>query len=251
MTTYPPVLGLDANPSFARFHAPLLRYLAKHTTIAAWSYHQGADEASSLEIPLTLLHDYLKHCDRPIHLVGHETGGLLGWLYARKYPERVKSLTLLGIGVNPAVDWQSHYYALQEILPCSRRVLLERMARSLFGSQDRHAIDRLIALLERDLASSPSPHSLYKRISIPQGEIQSPLLVCGSTDDIITDINALRQWQPLMKSCDLLWECSEGRHFFHFFHPYPVGRQIVNFWRSQISAHLPQARAISPIGDRE
>ena len=210
-----------------------------------WSYYQDEDEASSLDIALTFLHDYLKNCDRPLHLVGHETGGLLGWLYAQKYPERVKSLTLLGVGVNPTVDWQSHYFALREILPCSRHILLRQMARNMFGHQDCYTRDRLVALLEMDLASSPSPHSLYKRVSIPQGGIASPLLVCGSTNDTIADINALRKWQPWLKSGDVLWECSDGHHFFHYFHPYLVGRQIANFWRSLFSVTSHQSPVTS------
>lgn len=235
MTKFPDALWLDTNPSFTRFHAPLVQCLAKYAKIATWSYYQDQDEASSLEIGLTLLHDYLKHCKHPIHLIGHATGGLIGLLYARKYPERVKSLTLLGVGVNPAVDWQSHYYALQELLPCSRDTLLTQMAWNIFGHQDSHTTKRLVALLELDLSSSPSPHSLYKRVGIPQGGIESPLFICGSTDDIVVDRNALQKWQPWMKSCDLLWECPDGRHFFHYFRTCLTGRKIANFWRSQAS----------------
>lgn len=236
MTEFPDALWLDANPSFTRFHAPLVQCLAKRVKTATWSYYQDQDEASSLEIAITLLHDYLKQCERPLHLVGHATGGLIGWLYARKYPERVKSLTLLGVGVNPAVDWQSHYYALQEILPCSRDTLLAQMAWNLFGHQDSYTTKRLVALLELDLSSSPSPHSLYKRVSIPQSGVESPLFICGSADDIIVDRNALQKWQLLMKPCDLLWECTDGRHFFHYFHTCSTGRKIANFWRSLASS---------------
>ncbi|MEM9542972.1 MAG: alpha/beta hydrolase [Cyanobacteria bacterium P01_E01_bin.42] len=238
MTEFPNALWLDANPSFTRFHVPLVQYLAKSMRIATWSYYQEQDEASSLEIALTLLHDYLKNSDRPIHLIGHATGGLIGLLYARKYPERVKSLTLLGVGVNPAVDWQSHYYALQELLPCSRETLLAQMTWNIFGHQDSQTTTRLGALLELDLASSPSPHSLYKRVGIPQGGIESPLLICGSTDDTIVDRNALQKWQALMKPSDRLWECDGGRHFFHYFHSALVGRRISNFWQSQVSNSL-------------
>jgi len=62
------------------------------------------DEASSLDVAVLLLHDYLKSCNRP-DLVGHSTGGCWGY-YARRYPETVKSLTLLGVGTYSAVDWK-------------------------------------------------------------------------------------------------------------------------------------------------
>jgi pimeloyl-ACP methyl ester carboxylesterase len=100
-------LWLSANPHFQRFAKPLNSYLAERISIAEWQYYQSQDEPCSLEIALILLHDYLKYLNRPIHLIGHSTGGALGLLYARKYPERVKSLTILGVGVNPAIDWQA------------------------------------------------------------------------------------------------------------------------------------------------
>jgi|GEM_PF-2838428 len=71
---------------------------------------------TSLDAALVLLHDYLKEGDRPLHLLGHSTGGLLGLLYAHRYPERVRSLTLLSVGVHPAIDWQAHYYIQRQML---------------------------------------------------------------------------------------------------------------------------------------
>lgn len=99
MNNLPDVLWLNANPGFQRFDRPLTRYLSHQITIGQWQYCQTPDEPSCLEIALTLLHDYLKSRSRPLHLIGHSTGGLLGLLYARKHPERVKSLTLLAVGV--------------------------------------------------------------------------------------------------------------------------------------------------------
>lgn len=104
-------LWLSASPSFQCFEQPLIRYLSRQKVTARWEYLQSQDEASSLLIAWTLLHDYLKGRDRPIHIIGHSTGGLLGLLYDRQHPERFQSLTLLKVGVNPAVDWQARYYA--------------------------------------------------------------------------------------------------------------------------------------------
>ena len=88
---------INANPSFKYFDGRIIRYLCQQVPIAYWEYHQELDEASSLDVALTLLHDYLKSKSQPIDLVGHGTGGLLGLLYSRQYPQRVKSLTLLGV----------------------------------------------------------------------------------------------------------------------------------------------------------
>jgi pimeloyl-ACP methyl ester carboxylesterase len=230
MSPQPDVLWINASPSFQRFDRFLIRYLSHQISIAQWEYLQNPDEPSSLDIALVLLHDYLKSCQQPIHLIGHSTGGLLGLLYARQHPERVKSLTLLAVGVHPAIDWQAHYYAMYQLLPCSRRMILAKMVENLFGFQQKDSTHALIRLLEQDLNSSPSPHSLYRQVSIPSGGVSVPLMVCGSRDDLIVDPTALQGWKAWMKEGDLIWECPGGHHFFHYYHPQLVGRQILQFW---------------------
>jgi surfactin synthase thioesterase subunit len=232
MSSSTDIVWINTNPKFKRFEQPILRQLSQQLSIAHWEYQQHQDEPSCLEIALVLLHDYLKLSSHTVHLVGHGTGGLLGLLYARKHPERVKSLTLLGVGVYPAVDWQAHYYALREILPCSREIILAQMVQKLFGHQNKYNVKGLIDVLEEDLKTSPSPHSLYKRVSIPSGGVDVPLMVCGSRDDTIIDVHALAGWQDWLKEGDRLWECPQGHHFFHYFYPQQVSRQIFKFWRS-------------------
>lgn len=112
-----PPVWINANPSFKRFDGRIIRYLSCHTPIAYWEYQQTWDEASSLQIAQILLHNYLKSRSQPIDLIGCGTGGLLGLLYARRYPQRVRSLTLLGVGCNPMIDWQTHYYQMRKLLP--------------------------------------------------------------------------------------------------------------------------------------
>jgi pimeloyl-ACP methyl ester carboxylesterase len=238
------ILWLNANPSFQRFDRLLLRYLAQQMPVAHWEYIQNPDEPSSLEIATVLLHDYLKTCREPVHLLGHGTGGLLGLLYARQHPQRVKSLTLLAVGARPAVDWQAHYYAMSHLLPCSRQTILAKMVHNMFGFQERGSTQGLIELLEKDLNASPSPHSLYRLAAIAQGGVSVPLFVCGSKDDLIVDPNMLQEWKPWMKEGDRLWECPHGHHFFHYFHPQLVGRQILKFWQSLSVSQTTQTSVI-------
>lgn len=231
MSSLPDALWLNVSSALQEFNRPLLKHLSQRISIAQWEYSQTPDEPLSLEIALGLLHDYLQHHDRPVHLIGHSTSGLLGLLYARRYPEKVRSLTLLSVGVHPAVDWQAHYYAQLERLPCSRETLLTQMVYNLFGHQSRPIIREILRILEGDLSSSLSPHTLYQRVSFFPGGVTVPLLVCGSQDDMIIDSNLLQGWQPWLKESDRIWQCSKGRHFFHYFHSQQVGEQITNFWR--------------------
>ncbi len=222
---------INANPSFKRFDNRIVRYLSRQVPIAYWEYHQEQDEASSLEIALTLLHDYLKTASQPIDLIGHGTGGLLGLLYARKYPHKVKSLTLLGVGFNPANDWQAHYYQMRKLLLCSQEFLLARMVQMMFGYQDRINTRNLIQILKQDLSTAPSAHSLYKLDIVEPGVVSMPLMICGSENDGIVDLPALDRWSDILKDGDVLWVNPLGHHFFHYFFPEQIGRQVIKFWQ--------------------
>lgn len=230
MSKLPDVLWLNTSPSLQCLAQPLLCYLSQQVTIARWDYCQSQDEPSSLDVAVLLLNDYLKSCNQPVHLIGHSTGGLLGLLYARRYPETVKSLTLLGVGVDAAVDWQAHYYDHRQFL--SREATLTAMAYNLFGYHNQHSIKKLVSILERDLDCSLSPNSLFQRASVPKGGVSVPLMVCGSFDDIIVKPEDLQGWRSHLKPSDCLWSCLEGSHFFHFFQPTIVGEQMLNFWKS-------------------
>jgi pimeloyl-ACP methyl ester carboxylesterase len=239
-------LWLNVSPALKGFDRPLFRYLTNYGSIAQWEYVQAEDEPMSFEIALTLLHDDLKHNDRPIHLLGHSTSGLLGLLYARRHPERVRSLTVLSVGVYPAVDWQAHYYAQLQFLPCPRSMLLTQTVYNLFGYQSRPIARELVQILEQDLNSSLSPHTLYRRVSLAPGTISPPLLVCGGQNDIVIDPNQLQGWRDWLKPSDRLWQCPSGHYFFHYSQPRQVGRQIFDFWKS--CSCRPLAERPEPIG---
>lgn len=225
------VLWLSGSTALKEFDYPLLKRLSQHCVIAQWEYCQTQDEPLCLEGALELLQGYLKdNC--PVHLVGHGISGLLALLYARRYPERVQSLTLLSVGVYPAVDWQAHYYAQLQMLPCSREMLLMQTVQNLLGRQCQSMQRRLMRVLDTDLQTSLSPHTLYQRTSFLPGGVSVPLLVCGSQDDVVVDPNAQQGWWPWMKEGDRLWQSAQGGHFFHYFYPHQVAEQILAFWQA-------------------
>ena len=229
MSNSPDSLWLNTSPRLQCLDLPLLRYLSGEITIARWEYYQSQDEAFSLNIAGQLLHEYLQSSDRPVNLIGHGTSGLLGLLYARQYPEKVRSLTILAVGVDPAVDWQAQYYLHRWVL--SREATLRAMAYNLFGYHDESSIKRLEHILERDLYYSP--HSLFRRVSVLPGGVSIPMMICGCQDDVIIEPDAMLGWQPWLKQGDRLWLCPQGGHFFHFFYPQQVGQSILEFWRGE------------------
>ena len=231
MSKLPDALWVNVSPSFGQFDCRLLDVLSQNMPIAKWQYSQTQDEATSLSVALNLLHHYIKQFDRPIHLLGHSTGGLLALLYARSYPKRVKSLTLLSVGVFPAVDWQAHYYIQRQLLPCSREVVLTQTIDNLFGrSHSASMKQNFVEILEQDLQQSLSPHSIYERSNIAPIKVSVPLLVCGSRDDVVVDQNLIYKWQPYLKKGDRIWQCPSGGYFFHHYYSQLVSEQILDFW---------------------
>ena len=223
-------LWLTVSPSLRRLDHPLLNELSQQGSIAKWEYSQTLDEPCCLDTAITLLHDYLKQCDRPVHLLGHSVSGLIGLLYSRQYPQRVKSLTLLSVGAYPTVNWQAHYYVLRQLLSCSRQIILTQMTQLLFGQQSRSMTQRLIHLLEHDLDTGFSIHSLANRTCLPPGGVDNPLMICSGAKDLIIAPHGHEQWLPHLKSTDRFWSCPDGNHFFHYFYPQLVSRAILEFW---------------------
>ncbi|NJL85158.1 MAG: alpha/beta hydrolase [Leptolyngbyaceae cyanobacterium SM1_1_3] len=236
MTQLPNALWLSVSPSLRRFDQRLIHQLTRQAAVRCWEYLQTEDEPCCLDVAVTLLHDYLKHCDRPVHLLGHGISGVIGLLYARSHPNRVKSLTLLSVGANPAVTWHAHYYGLRQLLPCSRTVILGQMARLMFGPQSSGVTTALVNALEQELDRGFAPHSLVYQTAIAPGGIEAPLLICQGAHDVIVDANQQGQWQHWLKPSDCLWQCPESKHFFHYDYPQRVAETISSYWRSSSSA---------------
>lgn len=238
MMKKPEALWLSVSPALRGFNRPILNTISRQMAIAEWRYHQTIDEPMCLETALVLLHDYLKDQNQPLHLIGHGTSGLVGLLYARRHPERVRSLTLLSVAPYPAVDWQAHYYVQLHLLPCCRETLLTQMVYTLFGHQSRPIAKRFLSILDQDLQTSLSPHTLYKRTHIAPVQLSLPLLVCGAQDDVIIDPNLLNGWRSHLEqpnpssAAQDIWRCPSGRYFFHYFYPEQTQQRILKFWQN-------------------
>ncbi|HEY9646589.1 MAG TPA: alpha/beta hydrolase, partial [Chroococcidiopsis sp.] len=167
--------------------------------------------------------------------------GLLGLLYARHAPHRVKSLTLLSVGADPAVDWQAHYYTQAQLLPCSRDILLAQMVHTLWGWQSPPTRQALIKRLDRDLLTALSPHTLLRQASIPPEGAPVPLLVCAGGEDLVISPSLFDGWQPHLKPGDRQWLCPQGRYFFHQAHAEQTAQRIQAFWHSLPDCSVPSS----------
>lgn len=224
------VLWLSASPSLQFFDRSLLHYLNQSVPLQIWEYEQTEDEGCSLDVAVELLHHYLKFRDRPIHLIGHSTSGLIGLMYARRYPHKVSSLTLLAVGLPSAINWQAHYYTHLAAFPWSRKQVLTQMVSDMLGLQNQSLNQRFVPYFDDDLACSPSPHSLFGTANLSDEGVEVPLLLCSSKTDFVVSPIMMRRWLKLLKKGDRLWQCKDGRHFFHHFYPEEVGQEILNFW---------------------
>ncbi len=234
------VIWVSVSPTLSIFDRPLLQDLAKRTTVAQWQYVQEVDESCSIQRVLVMLHDYLKHRHQPVHLMGHGISGAIALLYTRRHPERVKSLTLFAVAEQPAVTWHANYYIQRHLMPCTQSCVLATVVKQLFKGQRPYPPGYLIQALQKDLEQSPLLHSLCQIETLPQGGVEVPLMVCGAEDDVVAHSTALADWQDWLQPRDRLWSCKTGGHFFHYFHPHLVGRQVSLFWRSLSQLQLAQ-----------
>lgn len=249
------VLWLSVSPHLKCFDQRLLSQLVKAAPIRRWEYCQTVDEPCCIESVVAALHEYVSaraalekssgQDKYKVHLMGHGVSGVVGLLYARRYPERVASLALLSVGAMPAVNWQAHYYALRQLLPCSREIILAQMSRLLFGSQSIRFAKALMQLLARDLDSNLTLHSLAHHTEIPAGGTDVPLLICNGENDSVVCAQKQTLWHDWMKPGDRLWQCPQGHHFFHFQHPTIVANRIADYWQQLLGGRSP-SNSVSP-----
>ncbi len=229
----PSALFVGVSQGLQYLNLPLSRILSRHTTMACWDYHQELDDSCDLETPITLLYDYLKNRSESIHLIGHGIGGVISQIFAHRYPERIRTLTLLAVSPQPGLTWHTHYYIQRKLIPCERSKLLLHSAKTLAG---RHLcqsqLQRLAAGLAMDLDSSPIPHSLLNITVLPEITLTVPTLIGLDTRDPVVDPTFQAMWSKSLRPIDAMWSISTGSHFFHYFSPQPLADQITAFWHS-------------------
>lgn len=229
----PSALFIGVSQGLQYLNLPLSRVLSRHSTMACWDYHQELDDSCDLETPITLLYDYLKNRSESIHLIGHGIGGVISQIFAHRYPERIRTLTLLAVSPQPGLTWHTHFYIQRKLFPCERSRLLLHSAKTLSaGHLCQPQLERLAAGLAMDLDSSPIPHSLLTLTVLPEITLTVPTLICLDTHDPVVDPTFQAMWTKYLRPIDVMWSISTGSHFFHYFSPQLLADQITAFWHS-------------------
>jgi pimeloyl-ACP methyl ester carboxylesterase len=227
------VLWVNASPSLKVFDLPLQNFLSKYYKVARWDYIQTLDEASCFDTGVLLLYDFfLKSYTTQVHLIGHGISGVLALLFARQYPWRIRTLTLLGVAPQPGRTWHSYYYAQRRLfINSTREFILASCVSYLFGDNPPYSVKTIAGALAKDLEASPCMHSLLKTMAFPETGVSVPLMVCGSNNDSIVKAPDLLSWLEYLKPGDVIYQCSGGYHFFHYYHSQYIGKQILEFWQ--------------------
>jgi hypothetical protein len=112
------------------------------------------------------------------------------------------------------------------------------MVGDMLGLKSPSINQRFISYFKDDLASSPCPHSLCRMSNSRDEGGEGPLLICSKKTDFVVTPIVMRRWSKFLKKGSRLWECQDGRHFFHHFYLEQVGEKILIFW---LSLHSRQA----------
>jgi pimeloyl-ACP methyl ester carboxylesterase len=200
----------------------MLGVLDQEFPLKYWEYSQTPDEPGSLEVALSLLHEFVQTSDQPLHLIGHGLGGVLALSYAHRYPGQVASMVLISVAAQPIMTWQTYYDHQLSMIHC------------------QYYIQHLAERLDRDLLEEPSDTSwLKKDIPLSQGRIPQPLLVCGAIDDPVLMGSGFSEWSHYLKPGDRIWHQPQGGHFFHYQYAEIVGMKVRDFWRQFTSRNIP------------
>jgi pimeloyl-ACP methyl ester carboxylesterase len=233
-------LWISTSPSLQCFHRRMLGVLDQEFPLKYWEYSQTPDEPGSLKTALGLLHAFIETSDRPIHIIGHGLGGVLALNYARCYPGKVASVVLISVAAQPSITWQTYYYQQLSMIYCRRDVVLQLVAGWISGISCPRYVQHLAERLDRDLLEAPSDTSLLKKeVSVCQGRIPQPLLVCGAIDDPVLMGGIFSEWLHYLKNGDQFWHQPTGGHFFHHQHAEAMAIKVRDFWRQLTPQSLP------------
>ena len=224
------VLWIDLQPTLHCLNKRVSQLLSRSFAVQRWSFQHDLDESCSIETVHELLKQTLMASSEPMHLIGHGISGTIACLFAEKYPELVKSLTLLSVDTVSANHWSSHYLDMRSQLPASRKAILSHLSSLLFSNQNSRAFEALPCLLAKCLDTEFIQGSIVNHQRIDNLLAPNvPTFVLNGDSDFVVDVNSHDRWSETLKSGDRYVSMKQGRHFFHFDHSQQVAQLITAF----------------------
>ena len=224
------VLWIDLQPTLYCLNKRVAQLLSRAFVVQRWSFQHDLDESCSVSTVHDLLRQTLESSSEPFHLVGHGISGTVACLFAEKYPDLVKSLTLMSVDTLSANHWSSHYLEMRSQLPSSRQALLSHLSSLLFSSTNSRAVEVFPCLLAKCLDSEFIQGSIINQQQISNlNTPPMPSLVLNGEYDFVVDNNSHDRWSETLKSGDRYVCLKKGRHFFQFDQSQMVADLITSF----------------------
>ncbi len=242
-----PVVMVHGNPAWSFMYRHLVEGLRDRFRVVVPD-HIGcglSDHPGPSEYPYTLeqrARDFRRLLDslsleRPVSLVVHDWGGLIGFSYATRYPDRIARLVVLnsaafhvpgGKQLNPALLWCRS----SRLAPFLIRRLnlfswaatnwgcgmhrMPRLVRKAYRYPYRHPTDRwaiLRFIQDIPLYREDPSHAEVSRIQAGLEKLRDkPMLLCWGERDPVFDRDFLLQWQRRFPSA-FLQKFTNGGHY--------------------------------------
>ena len=224
------ILWIDIQPSLYCLFKRTAQALSQQYGVKRWSFEHDPDESCDIEIIHGLLKQTVENSPEGVNLVGHGLSGTIAYLYAKKYPKNVCSVSLLSVDVKSCNQWTSHYQTMRNQLPCSRYHILGHLSKLLVETHAEHVqviISRLLAkCLDNDFVNG----SIIKNAEMENlNKINVPILVVNGGQDFVIDHLSQKRWQQNFKPGDCYQTIDSGRHFFPFSHWQQTAKMIESF----------------------
>jgi len=242
-----PVVMVHGNPAWSFMYRHLVEGL-RHRFRVVVPDHIGcglSDHPGPSEYPYTLqqrardfrgLLDSLS-LERPVSLVVHDWGGLIGFSYATRYPERIARLVVLnsaafhvpgGKQLNPALLWcrasrlapflirRLNLFSWAATNWGCRMHRMPRLVRKAYRYPYRHPADRwaiLRFIQDIPLHREDPSHAEVSRIQAGLEKLRDkPMLLCWGERDPVFDREFLLQWQRRFPSA-FVQKFTNGGHY--------------------------------------
>ena len=224
------ILWVDLQPSLYCLNKRVAQYLSRKRQVKRWSFQHDLDESCNEETVYDLLCETLQNDDNKYHIIGHGLSGTLACKFAQKYPQKLKSLTLLSVDTHTSNHWSSHYLKIRSQLPCSRTQVLSHLSSLLFHQSNARAAAAFPCLLAKCLDSEYIQGSVISQYTRDELIIPSiPVLIINGQHDFVVDENSRHRWVKKLKPGDCYQSINKGRHFFQFSHSQSTVQRINAF----------------------